>query len=158
MHTVIVMLFLQVTLSSCTFAFKGQPDMVLAGSIPGSQCPAGEDFNCGDTLSQSMNNMLIEVNVPDARTVETELGYVQDGGVLFTKKNEVTVLGTVKTSCRIASVRINGKKARFMATGDRYSFERRIILEDEVNAVTVSVTDANNATKHVTFTINRKNK
>ncbi|MGE5431751.1 MAG: hypothetical protein ACM3QX_11790 [Syntrophomonadaceae bacterium] len=109
-----------------------------------------------DSLNEA-NIMAIEVNVPEAHTIETELGFVEDGGILFTRQAEVTIFGTIRTSNKIQAVKINGRKAKFSPEGDRYRFQRRIHLEDEYNTVTVSVSDVKNTVKEVAFTIHRKN-
>ncbi|MCU7496863.1 MAG: hypothetical protein HF314_14780 [Ignavibacteria bacterium] len=109
-----------------------------------------------DSSSEKSNNMTIEVNVPEAHTIELELGFVEDGGLLFTRKSDVTIFGTVKTSSKLQAVRVNGRKARFMPEGNRYTFQCRIHLEDEYNTVMVAVTDVNNVVKDMSFTIHRK--
>ncbi|MGE5351944.1 MAG: hypothetical protein ACM3P0_07665 [Acidobacteriota bacterium] len=113
------------------------------------------DFVEKDSLSE-VNRMTIEVNVPEAHTIETELGFVEEGGILFTRQTDVTIFGTIKTANKIQAVKINGKKARFLPEGDRYKFQRRIHLEDEYNTITVSVLDVKNTVKDMAFTIHRK--
>lgn len=108
-----------------------------------------------DSLSE-VNEMTIEVNVPEAHTIETELGFVENGGILFTRQTDVTLFGTIKTAYKLEAVKINGRKAKFSPEGDRYKFQRRIHLEDEYNTVIVSVTDVKNTVKDMAFTIHRK--
>lgn len=144
MHAVISVIILIALFSAAAFA----GDNLI--STTGSKAPQR------DSLSGGENNMTIEVNVPDAHTIETELGYVEDGGILFTRKNEVTVFGTIRTSSRIHTVKINGRKSRFTPEGDRYKFQRKIHLEDEYNTIRISVTDSNEAVKDMAFTIHRK--
>lgn len=135
-----------------TFLFSAQ---ALAGSR--LSCTLGSGAEEKDSLSQGDNRMTIEVNVPEAHTIETELGFVEDGGILFTRQAEVTVFGTIKTEDKIQTVKINGRKAKFSPEGDRYKFQRRIHLEDEYNTITVSVCDVRNRVKDIAFTIHRKN-
>ncbi|MCU7514646.1 MAG: hypothetical protein HF300_18955 [Ignavibacteria bacterium] len=123
-------------------------------SVPAS-AKNGPDVPEKDSLSE-VNKMTIEVNVPEAHTIETELGFVENGGILFTRQTDVTVFGTVKTAYKLEEVKINGRKAKFSPEGDRYKFQRRIHLEDEYNTVIVSVTDVKNTVKDMAFTIHRK--
>lgn len=109
-----------------------------------------------DSLTEA-SLISIEVNVPEAHTIETELGFVEDGGILFTRQTDVTVFGTIKTAEKIQAVKINGRKAKFSPEGDRYTFQRRIHLEDEYNTITVTVCDVRNRVKDMAFTIHRKN-
>lgn len=139
-----------VNILSLSFLFSSA---VLASNItdnlPGAK--AAED-----SLSKEAAQMIIEVNVPEAHTIETELGFVENGGLLFTKQSEVTIFGTIKTPNKIQAVKVNGRKANFSPEGDRYKFRRRIHLEDEYNTITVSVSDVDDRVKDMAFTIYRK--
>lgn len=109
-----------------------------------------------DTLGSKGRGMTIEVNVPEAHTIETELGFVENGGILFTRQSEVTIFGTIKTPNKIQTVKVNGRKAKFSPEGDRYTFRRKIHLEEDYNTITVTVSDVRDREKDMAFTIYRK--
>ncbi|QEK00833.1 hypothetical protein FUT84_06380 [Treponema phagedenis] len=90
---------------------------------------------------------------PDIKNVQVNGTAISNGGKLNVKSNDIHITGEVIESYGLEYLKIKGDGVPFSSSGDTYSFDRTLLLEDENHTIKIEARDKAGKVSSIEFTL-----